>query len=68
MRLRDRLYVTLLTITLVPLLLCGFILLYQNNKNAENIIEENLLGVSESQIDNIENFFGKIKQGHGNCV
>ena len=62
MRLRDRLYSVLLSITLIPLLLCGFIMLYQNNKNAESIIEENLLGVSESQIDNIENFFEKIKQ------
>jgi len=62
MRLRDRLYITLLTITLVPLLLCGFIMLYQNNRNAEGLIEENLLGVSESQIDNIENFFEKVKQ------
>ena len=62
MRLRDRLYVTLLTITLVPLLLCGFIMLYQNNRNAEGLIEENLLGVSESQIDNIENFFEQVKQ------
>ena len=53
MRLRDRLYGVLLAITLIPLLLCGFIMLYQNDKNAENIIEENLLGVSESQIDNI---------------
>lgn len=62
MRLRDRLYFTLLTITLVPLLVCGFVMLYQNNKNVEGVIEENLLGVSESQIDNIENFFEKIKQ------
>ena len=62
MRLRDRLYGVLLAITLIPLLLCGFIMLYQNDKNAENIIEENLLGVSESQIDNIENFFENIKQ------
>lgn len=62
MRLRDRLYGILLLISLVPLLLCGFIMLYQNNKNAESIIEENLLGVSESQISNIENFFEKIKQ------
>ena len=60
MRLRDRLYGVLLAITLIPLLLCGFIMLYQNDKNAENIIEENLLGVSESQIDNIENFFENI--------
>ena len=62
MRLRDRLYITLLMITLIPLLLCGFIMLYQNNRNAEGLIEENLLGVSESQIDNIENFFEKVKQ------
>jgi len=62
MRLRDRLYITLLAITLVPLLLCGFIMLYQNNKNMEGVIEENLMGVSESQIDNIENFFEKIRQ------
>ena len=62
MRLRDRLFVTLLIISLVPLLLCGFVMLYQNNKNMKGVIEENLLGVSESQIDNIENFFEKIKQ------
>ncbi len=62
MKLRNRLYTTLLIISLVPLLLCGFIMLYQNNKNIEGVIEENLLGVSESQIDNIENFFEKIKQ------
>lgn len=62
MKLRNRLYMTLLLITLVPLILCGFIMLYQNNRNIEGVIEENLLGVSESQIDNIENFFEKIKQ------
>lgn len=62
MRLRDRLYIILLTISLIPLLLCGVIMLHQNNKNAESIIEENLLGVSESQINNIENFFEKVKQ------
>ena len=62
MKLRNRLYITLLIASLVPLLLCGVLMLYQNNKNAEDIIEENLLGVSESQIDNIENFFEKIKQ------
>ena len=62
MRLRDRLYITLLTITLVPLLLCGFSMLYQNKRNAEGLIEENLLGISESQIDKIENFFEQVKQ------
>ena len=62
MKLRNRLYITLLVISLVPLLLCGFIMLYQNNKNIEGVIEENLLGVSASQIDNIENFFEKVKQ------
>lgn len=62
MKLRNRLYMTLLVITLVPLILCGFIMLYQNNRNIEGVIEENLLGVSESQIDNIENFFEKVKQ------
>lgn len=62
MKLRNRLYVTLLIISLIPLLLCGFIMLYQNNRNIEGVIEENLVGVSESQIDNIENFFEKVKQ------
>ncbi len=62
MKLKNRLYITLLFLTLVPLLLCGFIMLYQNNRNIEGVIEENLLGVSESQIDNIENFFEKVKQ------
>ena len=61
MKLKERLYVTLLIISLVPLLLCGFIMLHQNNRNMKGVIEENLLGVSESQIDNIENFFEKIK-------
>lgn len=62
MKLKERLYITLLIISLVPLLLCGFVMLYQNNRNMKGLIEENLLGVSESQIDNIENFFEKIKQ------
>ena len=62
MKLRNRLYITLLVISLVPLFLCGFIMLYQNNKNVEGVIEENLLGVSESQIDNIEYFFEQVKQ------
>lgn len=62
MKLRNRLYVRLLIISLVPLLLCGLIMLYQNNKNIEGAIEENLLGVSASQIDNIENFFENVKQ------
>lgn len=62
MRLRNRLYIVLLSISLIPLLVCGFILLNQNNKNIEKIVEENLLGVSDSQIDNIENFFENVKQ------
>lgn len=62
MRLKNRLYVTLLLISLVPLFLCGFIMLYQNNKNMEGVIEENLLGISAYQIDDIENFFEHIKQ------
>jgi len=62
MKLKERLYVTLLLISLIPLLLCGAIMLYQNNRNMKSVIEENLLGVSASQIDNIENFFEKIRQ------
>ena len=62
MRLRNRLYIVLLTISLIPLLLCGFILLSQNNKNIEKIVEENLIGISDSQIDSIENFFETVKQ------
>ncbi len=62
MKLRNRLFITLLIISLVPLLLCGFIMLYQNNKNIEGATEENLLGFSQSQIENIENFFQKINR------
>lgn len=62
MKLKNRLYITLLIISLAPLLLCGLIMLYQNNKNIEGVIEENLLGVSASQIDNIENFFENVRQ------
>ena len=62
MKLRNRLYITLLTISLVPLVLCAFVMLYQNTKNVESVIQENLLGVSQSQIDNIENFFEQVKQ------
>lgn len=62
MKLRNRLYITMMVVTLVPLLLCGIIMLYQNTKNVENVIEENLIGVSESQIDNIEHFFENVKQ------
>lgn len=62
MKLRNHLFITLLTVSLVPLVLCGLVMLYQNTKNVENVIQENLLGVSESQIDNIENFFEQVKQ------
>lgn len=62
MKLKERLYLVLLLVSLIPLLLCGFVMLYQNNKNVKDVIEENLMGVSASQIDNIENFFEKIKQ------
>ena len=62
MKLRNRLYVTLLTISLVPLVLCAIAMLYQNTKNVERVIQENLLGVTQSQIDNIENFFEQVKQ------
>lgn len=62
MRLKNRLYITLLLISLVPLFLCGFIMLYQNNKNIDGVMEENLLAISEYQIEDIENFFKHIKQ------
>jgi len=62
MRLRNRLYIALLSISLIPLLLCGFIMLHQNNRNIEKIVEENLVGISDSQIDSIENFLEKVKQ------
>lgn len=62
MRLRNRLYIALLSISLIPLLVCSFIMLAQNNKNIEKIVEENLIGISDSQIDSIENFFENVKQ------
>ena len=37
-------------------------MLYQNTQNVEHVIQENLLGVSQSQIDNIENFCEQVKQ------
>ena len=62
MKLRNRLYISLLVISLIPLFLCGVVMLYQNTQNVEHVIQENLLGVSQSQIDNIENFCEQIKQ------
>lgn len=62
MKLKNRLYITMLLVSLIPLLLCGAIMLYQNTQNVESVIEENLLGVSQSQIDNIEDFFEHVKQ------
>lgn len=62
MKLRNRLFITILTVSLIPLILCGAVMMYQNTKNVETVIQENLLGVSESQIDNIENFFEQVKQ------
>ncbi len=62
MKLRNHLFITLLTVSLVPLILCGLVMLYQNTKNVENVVKENLMVVSESQIDNIEYFFEYVKQ------
>lgn len=62
MKLKSRLYVTLLCISMVPLVLCTITMLYQNSRNLESVVSENLKGVSQSQIDNIENFFEQVKQ------
>ena len=62
MRLKHRLYITLLTVSLIPLALCALVMLYQNAQNVEQVIRDNLLGVSQSQIDNIENFCEQVKQ------
>ena len=62
MKLRNRLFVTLLIISMAPLVLCTILMLYQNSKNLEGIISENLKGVSQSQIEDIEDFFEQVKQ------
>ena len=62
MKLRNKLYAIMLVVSLVPLFFCAMIMMYQNSKNVERVIEENVLGISQSQIDNIENFCEQVKQ------
>ncbi len=59
---KSKLYTILLTVSLIPLFVCGFFMLYQNSQNVESVIRDDLLGVSQSQIDNIETFCNHIKQ------
>jgi len=62
MKLRNKLYAIMLIVSIVPLLFCALVMIYQNGKNVEQVIKKNVLGVSQSQIDNIENFSEQIKQ------
>lgn len=62
MKLKHRLYAILLAVSLIPLFICGFVMVYQNNQNVEHVISDNLQGVSQTQIDNIENFCLHVKQ------
>ena len=62
MKLKQRLYAILLTVSLIPLFVCGFVMLYQNKHNVEQVLSDNLLGISQSQIDNIETFCEQVKQ------
>ncbi len=61
MKLRQRLYGVLLIVSMVPLFLCGIILLYQNRKNVEDVVTENLIVTCGYQIDSIESFCEQIR-------
>lgn len=61
MKLKQRLYAVLLVVSLIPLFLCGTILLYQNKKNVEAVVTENLIVTCGYQIDSIETFCEQIR-------
>lgn len=61
MKLKQRLYGVLLIVSMVPLLLCGVILLYQNSKNIEDVVTENLIVTCGYQIDSIESFCEQVR-------
>lgn len=61
MKLKQRLYGVLLVVSMIPLLLCGVILLYQNSKNIENVVTENLIVTCGYQIDSIESFCEQVR-------
>ena len=61
MKLKQRLYGVLLIVSMVPLFLCGVILLYQNRKNIEEVVTENLIVSCGQQIDSIETFCEQIR-------
>ncbi|MBE5951301.1 MAG: diguanylate cyclase [Lachnospiraceae bacterium] len=61
MKLRQRLYAVLLVVSLIPLFLCGLILLYQNKKNIEAVVTENLIVTCGYQIDSIETFCEQVR-------
>ena len=62
MKLKQRLYVILLAVSLIPLFLCGLVMMYQNRTNVEKVVKQNLLGVSLYQIDTIGTFCDQVKQ------
>ena len=61
MKLKQRLYGVLLIVSMIPLLLCGVILLYQNSRNIEDVVTENLIVTCGYQIDSIESFCEQVR-------
>lgn len=61
MKLKHRLYMMLLVVSLVPMFVCSIVMLYQGDRNIENAVTENLKVLCDYQIDAIETFSEQLR-------
>lgn len=61
MKLKHRLYLMLLGVSLIPLFACSIFILYQNDRNVENVVTQDLIVTCDYQIDNVERFCEQIR-------
>lgn len=61
MKLKHRLYGLTLLVSLLPLFICGFVMLYQSRSNVEDVVSRNLEVTCNQQISTIENFCEQVK-------
>lgn len=61
MKLKHRLYLMLLSVSLIPLFACSIFILYQNDRNVESVVTQDLIVTCDYQIDNVERFCEQIR-------
>lgn len=62
MKFRHTLLIVFLLFSLVPLYVLGVVLMYENDRNIEDVMAESLESISKTQIQDIKNFCEERKE------